>query len=105
MLPARDKLQILIRNVRQILAIVTATLGGSTLETLVSEQDCLHPTSPAAELVCEWRTISEIIEQAATNSSQYQDRILHISRVSAPLPLLSHPLVGHFPQLFAYTIP
>ncbi|KAI1167484.1 alkaline-phosphatase-like protein [Nemania serpens] len=77
---SRDKLQILIRNARQILAIVTATLGGSSLESLLSEQDCLHPDSPAAEIVCEWRIISEATEKAATNGSQYEDRILHISR-------------------------
>ncbi|RYC66046.1 hypothetical protein CHU98_g140 [Xylaria longipes] len=77
---SRDKLQILIRNARQILAIVTATLGGSFSEGVASEQECLHPSSSAVELVCEWRRISDVAEQLATDSAQHQDWLLDISR-------------------------
>ncbi|KAI0481686.1 alkaline-phosphatase-like protein [Xylaria cf. heliscus] len=77
---SRDKLQILIRNARQILAIVTATLGGSFSEGVASHQECLHPSSSAVELVCEWRRISEVAEQSETDISQHQDLLLDISR-------------------------
>ncbi|KAI3338898.1 alkaline-phosphatase-like protein [Ustulina deusta] len=77
---SRDKLQILIRNARQVLTIVTATLGASSLESVGSERDCLHPSSSAAELVCEWRRIGEIAETAATDSVQHQQWALYISR-------------------------
>ncbi|KAI0971133.1 alkaline-phosphatase-like protein [Xylaria arbuscula] len=77
---SRDKLQILIRNARQILDIVTATLGGSSIESVASEQDCLHPTSSAAELVCEWRKIGEVAEQAASGSVHDERLILDITK-------------------------
>ncbi|KAI1128045.1 alkaline-phosphatase-like protein [Nemania abortiva] len=75
-----DNLQILIRNARQILAIVSATLGGSSLDSMVSEQDCFHPSSPSAELVCEWREISRATELVSENSSHYQDSVSDVSR-------------------------
>ncbi|KAF2969132.1 hypothetical protein GQX73_g4445 [Xylaria multiplex] len=77
---SRDKLQILIRNARQILAIVTATMGGSSLESVASERDCLHPISPVAELICEWRRISAITEQVAIDSAEHPSCILDILR-------------------------
>ncbi|KAI0808470.1 alkaline-phosphatase-like protein [Xylaria sp. FL0064] len=77
---SRDKLQILIRNARQILAIVTATLGGSSLESVASEQDCVHPSSSIIELVCEWRKIIEIAEPAVLGSVEHQHLALDISK-------------------------
>ncbi|KAI0105536.1 alkaline-phosphatase-like protein [Nemania sp. FL0031] len=75
-----DNLQILIRNARQILAIVTATLGGSFPDSVVSGQDCLQTSSPSAELVCEWREISKATEEASKHSAHYQDLVLDISK-------------------------
>ncbi|KAI1429342.1 alkaline-phosphatase-like protein [Xylaria sp. FL1777] len=77
---SRDQLQILIRNARQILAIVSATLGGSSFESVASERHCLRPSSSAAELVCEWRRIGEFAVPAATDSVQHQHLVLDISR-------------------------
>ncbi|KAJ8129317.1 hypothetical protein O1611_g4314 [Lasiodiplodia mahajangana] len=75
-----DNLQILVRNARQILAIVTATLGGSSSDSIVSEQDCRHANSPSAELICEWREISKANKAALENSARYQDSVSDISR-------------------------
>ncbi|KAI1365234.1 alkaline-phosphatase-like protein [Xylaria arbuscula] len=75
-----DRLQILKRNARQILAIVTATLGGSSLENVASEKDCLSPSSSAAELVCEWRRISETTKPATAEGTQQQHRITELSK-------------------------
>ncbi|KAI0506792.1 alkaline-phosphatase-like protein [Xylaria bambusicola] len=75
-----DRLQILKRNARQILAIVTATLGGPSLESVMSEQDCLHPSSSAAELVCEWRRIGEVAEPSTAEGTEQQHRIQDLSR-------------------------
>ncbi|KAI0402726.1 alkaline-phosphatase-like protein [Xylaria palmicola] len=77
---SRDKLQVLIRNARQILAIVTATLGVSFSESNSSAGDCPHPSSPAADLICEWRRISETAEQAVVDRSQHPDWLIDISR-------------------------
>ncbi|GAP87414.1 putative ethanolaminephosphotransferase [Rosellinia necatrix] len=76
----RDRLQILIRNARQILAIVTATLGRSSAEMMLGERDCLYPSAPATELVCEWRQISEGAEQAATGRTENKALVQDLSR-------------------------
>jgi hypothetical protein len=55
----------------------------------VSEQDCLRPSSSAAELICEWRTITEFPRQAMDVTTQHQDLISDVSKVSVSrqLPL------------------
>ncbi|KAI0166581.1 alkaline-phosphatase-like protein [Xylariaceae sp. FL1272] len=66
------KLHILVQNARQILSIVTASMGASSPETAVSAEECLHAPSPAAELVCEWQNvISGIADEVTTTSSQH----------------------------------
>ncbi|RWA07654.1 hypothetical protein EKO27_g7460 [Xylaria grammica] len=76
----RDTLQILIRNARQILAIVTATLGSSPLDHAASERGCLDPSSSAAELICEWRRISAVAERVAPDSVEHDRWVLDISK-------------------------
>ncbi|KAI1169979.1 alkaline-phosphatase-like protein [Nemania sp. FL0916] len=75
----RDQLQILMRNARQILAIVVATLGVSP-DTVLSEQDCLHQDSWPLELVCEWHKLREVAEQGINAASSHQDWVLDISK-------------------------
>ncbi|KAI0834434.1 alkaline phosphatase-like protein [Hypoxylon sp. FL0890] len=53
-----DKLQILVRNAKQIFDIVAATYSGSSAGRQYSP-DCAHPGSLAEELVCEWQNIKE----------------------------------------------
>ncbi|KAI0453226.1 alkaline-phosphatase-like protein [Xylaria acuta] len=93
---SRDKLQILIRNARQVLAIVTATLGGSFSEGVASEQECLHPSSSAVELVCEWHRISEVAEQSETDSAQHQGWLSDISRWLSGAQMLMSGMASNY---------
>ncbi|KAI1267264.1 alkaline-phosphatase-like protein [Xylariaceae sp. FL1019] len=77
----QDRVHILIQNARQILSIVTASIGASSPETAVSAEQCLHAPSPAAELVCEWQNeISGTANLAVPDSSQYQAQVSAISK-------------------------
>ncbi|KAL9473876.1 hypothetical protein ACSS6W_008256 [Trichoderma asperelloides] len=64
-----DKVQILIRNARQILNIVTAAFGGELFDTQSSVDPCVSKsTSDISELACEWRKINlEASSQANAN--------------------------------------
>ncbi|KAI1437765.1 alkaline-phosphatase-like protein [Xylaria sp. CBS 124048] len=74
-----DRLRILESNARQILTIVLATLGGSTAEDVVSERDCISPSSAVAGLVCEWCRIGKFSESLTDDSASNDSRILNIS--------------------------
>ncbi|KAL7626028.1 major facilitator superfamily transporter protein [Parahypoxylon ruwenzoriense] len=54
-----DKIQILMRNARQIMDIITATYSGSSSMGKQYNPNCVRPGSPAEELTCEWQYISE----------------------------------------------
>ncbi|KAI0481010.1 GPI ethanolamine phosphate transferase [Xylariaceae sp. FL0804] len=68
---ARDKFRILARNARQILDVVGATLGSPSKGH--EPHNCLRPTSPAVELVCEWQQTSEAAERAAAKAKRDDD--------------------------------
>ncbi|RFU72252.1 hypothetical protein TARUN_10006 [Trichoderma arundinaceum] len=53
-----DKVQILIRNARQILNIVTAAFGGELFDAQASIDPCAAKPTDTSELACEWRTIN-----------------------------------------------
>ncbi|KAI1326062.1 alkaline-phosphatase-like protein [Xylariaceae sp. FL0255] len=56
-----DQLKILMGNAKQMLSVLHATLGASTIEEAV----CRHSTSLAVKLVCEWQAkISHVPEKA-----------------------------------------
>lgn len=60
-----DKVQILIRNARQILNIVTAAFGGELFDAQASVDPCASKSTDVDELACEWRKIhSEAASQA-----------------------------------------
>ncbi|KAL3425653.1 gpi ethanolamine phosphate transferase 2 [Phlyctema vagabunda] len=60
-----DKIQILLRNARQILSVVTATFPA--FEDAGPSTDC-HTFSGAEELACGWRSINEGIDAVNDNS-------------------------------------
>ncbi|KAI0389978.1 alkaline phosphatase-like protein [Xylariaceae sp. FL0594] len=76
---AHDRLQILTRNARQILAIVSATMSGSSNAGL-SGHDCLYPSSSAASLVCQWDQITRATEKLPRDSAEHQELIRDVSR-------------------------
>ncbi|KAL7789827.1 alkaline-phosphatase-like protein [Trichoderma ceciliae] len=53
-----DKVQILIRNARQILNIVTAAFGEELFDAQASVDPCGSKTTDVSELACEWRKIN-----------------------------------------------
>ncbi|KAI1372968.1 alkaline phosphatase-like protein [Hypoxylon crocopeplum] len=55
-----DKLQILMRNARQILDIVAATYSASSSVGKQHSIDCSRPGSLAEELTCEWQGIGDM---------------------------------------------
>ncbi|KAI1344282.1 GPI ethanolamine phosphate transferase [Xylariaceae sp. FL0016] len=59
----RDQFQILLRNAKQILNIITATMGESMTVDKLSEQDCLQAASTAETLICEWQDVSTAAEE------------------------------------------
>ncbi|KAI5860533.1 alkaline phosphatase-like protein [Durotheca rogersii] len=65
-----DKLQILVRNARQILDIVTATYGNPSPAGKQHSPSCLHPASIAEELVCEWRHINHPAEKISAEDQE-----------------------------------
>lgn len=63
-LAGNDQIQLLVRNARQILNIVTATFGtemfdlGSTFDQKV----CSNPQDDAQELACEWHRVNDALK-------------------------------------------
>ncbi|KAI1766036.1 alkaline phosphatase-like protein [Hypoxylon sp. FL1150] len=68
-----DKLQILVRNARQILEIVAATYSSSTSLGKQYSPDCTRPNSPAEELSCEWQQLSGIVEKVPPATEDLDD--------------------------------
>ncbi|KAF4916943.1 GPI ethanolamine phosphate transferase 2 [Colletotrichum viniferum] len=56
-----DQIQLLVRNARQILNIVTATFGTSMFDTESSstQKACADPQDDAQELACEWHRVND----------------------------------------------
>ncbi|OTB11945.1 hypothetical protein K445DRAFT_321661 [Daldinia sp. EC12] len=76
----RDKLQILVRNAKQILSIVTASFGGSSAVGEKTSPDCIRPGSGAEELACEWQQISQATEKALDEKIPDEDQIMAVSK-------------------------
>ena len=55
---SNDKIQILIRNARQILNIVTAAFGSDLFDASSSVDPCSHGKTQLNELACEWQKIN-----------------------------------------------
>ncbi|OBR13914.1 GPI ethanolamine phosphate transferase [Colletotrichum higginsianum IMI 349063] len=59
-----DQIQLLVRNARQILNIVTATFGSEMfdLATTSTQKACLNPQDDAQELACEWHRVNDALK-------------------------------------------
>lgn len=55
----RDKVQILVRNVRQILNVVTAAFGNELFDLRSAIDPCALKATDVNELACAWRNISQ----------------------------------------------
>lgn len=56
---SKDKVQILVRNAKQIIDIVTAAFGSELFESSSGIDPCAADTTEISELACEWRSIDE----------------------------------------------
>lgn len=56
---SKDKVQILIRNARQILQIVTAAFGPELFDPQSKVDPCTFKTTDINQLACEWRKINQ----------------------------------------------
>ncbi|PSR94205.1 alkaline-phosphatase-like protein [Coniella lustricola] len=63
-----DRLQILMRNAEQILAIVTATFGTEMFHSSTGSEPCSQTGTEVEELACRWRRLKD----AATNMGTKQ---------------------------------
>lgn len=75
-----DKVQILVRNARQILDIVTATFGKDLFDMHGTIDPCVLEATSTHELACEWRKISK---RAASLTHAAEDDQLWLSAMSA----------------------
>ncbi|PHH92552.1 hypothetical protein CDD83_6831 [Cordyceps sp. RAO-2017] len=75
-----DKVQILIRNARQILGIVTAAFGADLFDTHSDIDPCNLETTDINELACQWRNISK---QASSLKSAAEIDSAWLSEMSA----------------------
>ncbi|WQF75866.1 Putative Type I phosphodiesterase/nucleotide pyrophosphatase/phosphate transferase [Colletotrichum destructivum] len=59
-----DQIQLLVRNARQILNIVTATFGSEMFDsaTTSTQKACLSPQDDAQELACEWHRVNDALK-------------------------------------------
>ncbi len=82
MFVAFDKVQILLQNVDQIKAIMSATFGSHVWQT-VRETDCAAPPSDAEELACEHKQMMADSGRAAAHGDADLSLSV-ISRVCLP---------------------
>ncbi|KAJ0166239.1 GPI ethanolamine phosphate transferase 2 [Colletotrichum tanaceti] len=59
-----DQIQLLVRNARQILNIVTATFGSDMFDsaTTSTQEACSSPRDDAQELACEWHRVNDALK-------------------------------------------
>jgi hypothetical protein len=71
-----SKLQILLRNARQILNIVTATFSASLFEGNDISVDCSTLSNDSEKLGCEWRLISQQLTDLKPDSEEDAERLM-----------------------------
>ncbi|KAI0156639.1 alkaline phosphatase-like protein [Hypoxylon sp. FL1284] len=99
----RDKLQILVRNAQQILDIIAATYSSPTSAGRQYSPDCRHPGSTAEELACEWKNISEDIEQLRATDDLDDAWIARVSKwLSEAQTLMSGMASNYDISMLAY---
>lgn len=76
---SKDKIQVLVRNARQLLQIVTATFGGDLFGDEVDVDPCTTKASDVEELACDWRKINTRASQLAIEDEFDQEWLLSIT--------------------------
>ena len=81
-MPDTDKVQIVVRNARQLLNVVTATFP--SFESHVASLKCHEGSSSAEELACKWRGIMQSLEALKSGEQTTDAWLLSLSNVSLP---------------------
>ena len=76
-----DQIQILVRNARQILKIVTATFGDAVVESFGEADDCARAGSEALELACLWTRLESTARLAGEQDDLDQEWMHSTSEV------------------------
>lgn len=76
---SKDKIQVLVRNARQLLQIIIATFGGDLFDNKSDVDPCTSPSSKIEELACDWRKINARASQLATEDSFDQEWLSSIT--------------------------
>ena len=79
-----DKVQIALRNARQILNVVTATFP--SFESNVASLACFEGSPSAEELACKWRDIVQGLEGLKLGEQTTDSWLLSVSKVRPPFP-------------------
>lgn len=75
-----DKIQILLRNAKQILTVATATFP--SFEDIGASQDCEDAKNDVDELACRWRAISQSLPVPDTEDARSEAWILAVTKVN-----------------------
>lgn len=59
-----DRVQLLLRNARQILAIVKATFPSETFDNPFAKIDCKEFSSSGRELACKWLGVTDVFRNS-----------------------------------------
>ena len=83
---AQDKKQILMRNARQILEIITATFGAELFQaTSRGNRSCEQPHNEIEELACNWQDIVATASNDDVSATLDPEWVEKISKVRAAL--------------------
>ncbi|KAK5997425.1 GPI ethanolamine phosphate transferase 2 [Cladobotryum mycophilum] len=75
-----DKVQILIRNARQILHVVTAAFGSELFDRQTDVDPCTLESTEVNELACEWHKISEKASSLASSKEVDESWLMATSK-------------------------
>ncbi|OHF00103.1 GPI ethanolamine phosphate transferase [Colletotrichum orchidophilum] len=87
-----DQVQLLVRNARQILNIVTATFGSEMfdLTSNIDQKACSNPRDDAHELACEWHRVNEALQTMDAEvdlDPTWQEAMSKVRKPSNPVDL------------------
>lgn len=99
----KDKIQILLRNARQILNIVTAAFGPELFHVASSTDPCLLERTDINELACDWRSITQRALTLNTENTIDQEWLTSTSRWIRKAQDLMSSMASNYdmPRLYA----
>ncbi|OAA59355.1 Alkaline-phosphatase-like, core domain protein [Cordyceps fumosorosea ARSEF 2679] len=99
----RDKIQILVRNARQILNTVTAAFGPELFDVASTEDPCQLEPTDINELACDWRWITQRAQSLNADDAIDQEWLTATSRWIRKAQELMSSMASNYdmPRLYA----